>query len=364
MDTVRVLAADAVEKVGNGHPGTAMSLAPAAYLLFQKVMRHDPRDDRWTGRDRFILSPGHTSLTLYLQLFLAGYGMELEDIKSLRTWGSKTPGHPEYRHTTGVEITTGPLGQGLASAVGFAYAQRYTRGLFDPDAPAGDLAVRPHGLRDRLRRRPPGGGHLRGVLAGRGAGAGQPRGDLRPEPHLHRGRHRRGLHRGRPGPLRGLRLAREPGGLDEDRGLRRGRRRALRRDPGGQGRDHQALDDRAAHDHRVPGARRSRTPAASTAPSSGPRRSPRPRRSSASTPSSPSRSRTRSSPTPAASRTAMQQVRDEWEQDFQPWREANPERASLYDRIRAEELPEDYARARSPSSRPARTWPPGPRRGR
>ncbi|KLU10423.1 transketolase [Kocuria sp. SM24M-10] len=138
VDTVRVLAADAVEKVGSGHPGTAMSLAPAAYLLFQKVMRHDPTDDRWTGRDRFILSPGHTSLTLYLQLFLSGYGMELDDIKSLRTWGSKTPGHPEYRHTTGVEITTGPLGQGLASAVGFAYAQRYTRGLFDPDAPAGE----------------------------------------------------------------------------------------------------------------------------------------------------------------------------------------------------------------------------------
>lgn len=138
VDTVRVLAADAVEKVGNGHPGTAMSLAPAAYLLFQKVMRHDPRDDRWTGRDRFILSPGHTSLTLYLQLFLSGYGMELEDIKSLRTWGSKTPGHPEYRHTTGVEITTGPLGQGLASAVGFAYAQRYTRGMFDPDTAAGE----------------------------------------------------------------------------------------------------------------------------------------------------------------------------------------------------------------------------------
>ncbi|MDO4254678.1 MAG: transketolase [Kocuria sp.] len=137
VDTVRVLAADAVEKVGSGHPGTAMSLAPAAYLLFQKVMRHDPRDDQWVGRDRFILSPGHTSLSLYLQLFLGGFGLEMEDIESLRTWGSKTPGHPEYRHTKGVEITTGPLGQGLASAVGFAYGQRYTRGLFDPDAPAG-----------------------------------------------------------------------------------------------------------------------------------------------------------------------------------------------------------------------------------
>ncbi|MFP5314563.1 MAG: transketolase, partial [Actinomycetes bacterium] len=123
VDAVRVLAADAVEKVGNGHPGTAMSLAPAAYLLFQKFMRHDPTDPEWTGRDRFVLSPGHTSLTLYIQLFLSGYGLELDDLKSLRTWGSKTPGHPEYRHTAGVEITTGPLGQGLASSVGFAYAQ-------------------------------------------------------------------------------------------------------------------------------------------------------------------------------------------------------------------------------------------------
>ncbi|WP_061711448.1 transketolase [Kocuria palustris] len=137
VDTVRVLAADAVEKVGSGHPGTAMSLAPAAYLLFQKVMRHDPSDDRWTGRDRFILSPGHTSLTLYIQLFLGGFGLEMKDLEELRTWGSKTPGHPEYRHTAGVEITTGPLGQGLSSAVGFAYAQRYTRGLFDPESAPG-----------------------------------------------------------------------------------------------------------------------------------------------------------------------------------------------------------------------------------
>ncbi|WP_425548070.1 transketolase [Arthrobacter ginkgonis] len=137
VDTARVLAADAVEKVGNGHPGTAMSLAPAAYLLFQQHLRHDPSDPEWVGRDRFVLSPGHTSLTLYLQLFLSGYGLELEDIESLRTWGAKTPGHPEYGHTAGVEITTGPLGQGLASAVGFAYAQRRMRGLLDPEAPAG-----------------------------------------------------------------------------------------------------------------------------------------------------------------------------------------------------------------------------------
>ncbi|WP_353809989.1 transketolase [Agromyces sp. SYSU T00194] len=138
VDTARVLAADAVEKVGNGHPGTAMSLAPAAYLLFQKVMRRDPSDQDWLGRDRFILSAGHSSLTQYVQLYLGGYGLELEDLESLRTWGSKTPGHPEYGHTDGVEITTGPLGQGLASAVGFAYAARFERGLFDPDAPAGE----------------------------------------------------------------------------------------------------------------------------------------------------------------------------------------------------------------------------------
>ena len=137
VDTARVLAADAVEKVGNGHPGTAMSLAPLAYLLFQKVMRRDPHDNEWIGRDRFILSAGHSSLTQYIQLYYGGYGLELDDLKALRTWGSKTPGHPEYGHTDGVEITTGPLGQGLASAVGFAYAQRFERGLFDPDAPAG-----------------------------------------------------------------------------------------------------------------------------------------------------------------------------------------------------------------------------------
>jgi transketolase len=137
VDTIRVLAADAVQKVGNGHPGTAMSLAPLAYTLFQRTMRHDPSDTHWLGRDRFVLSAGHSSLTLYLQLYLGGFGLELSDIESLRTWGSKTPGHPEFRHTNGVEMTTGPLGQGLASAVGMAMASRYERGLFDPDAEPG-----------------------------------------------------------------------------------------------------------------------------------------------------------------------------------------------------------------------------------
>jgi transketolase len=137
VKTAKVLAADAVEKVGNGHPGTAISLAPAAYLLFQKIMRHDPTDDRWLGRDRFIMSAGHSSLTLYCQLYLGGFGLELDDLKALRTWGSKTPGHPEFGHTRGVEITTGPLGQGIASATGFAYSTRFERELLDPAAAEG-----------------------------------------------------------------------------------------------------------------------------------------------------------------------------------------------------------------------------------
>ncbi|MEV8512496.1 transketolase [Dactylosporangium sp. NPDC051484] len=138
VDTVRVLAMDAVEKAGNGHPGTAMSLAPAAYLLFQKVMRHDPADPTWLGRDRFVLSCGHSSLTLYIQLYLAGYGLSLDDLKSLRQWGSLTPGHPEHGHTAGVETTTGPLGQGIGNAVGMAMAARRERGLFDPEPALGE----------------------------------------------------------------------------------------------------------------------------------------------------------------------------------------------------------------------------------
>ena len=133
----RALAMDAVQKVGNGHPGTAMSLAPVAYNLFQRHLVHDPADPHWLGRDRFILSCGHSSLTLYTQLFFSGYGLEMEDMQSFRTWGSLTPGHPEFGHTAGVEMTTGPLGAGVATAVGFAMAARYERGLLDPEAPAG-----------------------------------------------------------------------------------------------------------------------------------------------------------------------------------------------------------------------------------
>ncbi|MDK8475356.1 MULTISPECIES: transketolase [unclassified Corynebacterium] len=137
VDTVRVLAADAVQNCGSGHPGTAMSLAPLAYTLYQRVLNHDPNDVNWAGRDRFVLSVGHSSLTLYIQLFLGGFGLEMKDLQQLRTWGSLTPGHPEVHHTDGVEITTGPLGQGLASSVGMAMAARKERGLFDPEAPAG-----------------------------------------------------------------------------------------------------------------------------------------------------------------------------------------------------------------------------------
>jgi transketolase len=138
VDTARLLAADAVQKAGNGHPGTAMSLAPLAYLLFQKILRHDPADPDWVARDRFVLSNGHSSLTLYIQLYLSGFGLELDDLKALRSWGSRTPGHPEHGHTVGVETTTGPLGQGVANAVGMAMAARRERGLLDPDAAPGE----------------------------------------------------------------------------------------------------------------------------------------------------------------------------------------------------------------------------------
>ncbi len=137
VDLVRVLAMDAVEAAGSGHPGTAMSLAPAAYLLFQKILRHDPADPHWLGRDRFVLSCGHSSLTLYIQLYLSGYGLTLDDLRRYRTWGSITPGHPEHKLTPGVETTTGPLGQGIGNAVGMAMASRRERGLFDPDATPG-----------------------------------------------------------------------------------------------------------------------------------------------------------------------------------------------------------------------------------
>src|SRR5450432_1883167 len=138
VDVIRALAMDAGEAAGSGHPGTVMRLAPAAYLLFQRLLRHDPTEPGWLGRDRFVLSCGHSSLTLYIQLYLSGYGLTLEDISHLRQWGSLTPGHPEHGHTLGVETTTGPLGQGVGNAVGMAMAARRERGLFDPDTAPGE----------------------------------------------------------------------------------------------------------------------------------------------------------------------------------------------------------------------------------
>ena len=258
VDTVRALAMDAVQKVGNGHPGTAMSLAPAAYLLFQRYLRHDPTDPHWAGRDRFVLSCGHSSLTLYIQLYLSGYGLELDDLKQLRTWGSLTPGHPEHGHTAGVETTTGPLGQGVGNAVGMAMAARRERGLLDPDAARGREPVRPHHLVLRLRRRHRGGHLQRGVLAGRHPAAGQPHPDLRRQPHLDRGRHDHRAVRGRRGPLRGLRLARAArstgsparGKYDENV---QALAAALRRRQGGH---RPAVVHRAAHHHRLARAER------------------------------------------------------------------------------------------------------------
>ena len=217
IDTVRVLAADAVQKVGNGHPGTAMSLAPAAYLLFQKVMRHDPSEVHWPGRDRFVLSCGHSSLTLYIQLYLGGFGLELDDLKALRTWDSRTPGHPEYGHTAGVEITTGPLGQGLANAVGMAMAARRERGLLDPDAAPGTSP-----FDHQIYVLASDGDIEEGVTSEASSLAGTQRlgnltRDLRPQPHLDRGRHQHRPQRGHRGPLPGVRLARAGGRLDQRR---------------------------------------------------------------------------------------------------------------------------------------------------
>ena len=257
VDTVRVLAMDAVQKVGNGHPGTAMSLAPAAYLLFQKVMRHNPADPHWPGRDRFVLSCGHSSLTLYLQLFLGGWGLELEDIKALRTWGSKTPGHPEYGHTAGVETTTGPLGQGIGNAVGMAMAARRERGLLDPDAAEGASP-----FDHQIYAICSDGDIEEGVSAEASAIAGvqrarQPHRDLRRQPDLDRGRHRHRAGRGRRGrATRPTAGTCRPSTGPTTRRVRRGRARAVRRDQGGPRGHRPAQLHRAAHDHRLAGARR------------------------------------------------------------------------------------------------------------
>ena len=237
VNLIRVLAMDAVENEGSGHPGTAMSLAPAAYLLYQRIMRHDPMDPAWTGRDRFVLSCGHSSLTLYIQLYLSGYGLTLDDLKAYRSWGSLTPGHPEHGLTPGVETTTGPLGQGLGNAVGMAMAARRERGLFDPDTAEGqspfDHYVYVFASDGDIEE---GITHEASAIAGAPA-ARQPDRLVRRQPHLDRGRHRHRQGRGHRRPLRGLRLARPAARLGHAQGLPRGRPGPVRRVRGGQGRD-------------------------------------------------------------------------------------------------------------------------------
>ena len=251
VESARVLAADAVQRAGTGHPGTAMSLAPVAYLLFQEVMRHNPGDDQWLGRDRFVLSCGHSSLTLYLQLYLAGYGLEMADLKKLRTWGSAAPGHPEHRQTAGVEITTGPLGHGVGSAVGMAMAARRERGLLDPE-PAHGQSVFDHHVYVLASD----GDLMEGLSAESATLAGnQQLGNL----VLIYDQNRVGSEDDTDiaftedvgAPVLRLRLARATSRLVRDRRLRRGRRRSLRRDRGRQGRRRPPLDHRAEDGDRL-----------------------------------------------------------------------------------------------------------------
>ena len=318
---------DAVEKVGNGHPGTAMSLAPLAYLLYQRVMRHDPADPSWTGRDRFVLSAGHSSITQYVQLYLSGTGLELDDLKALRTFGSKTPGHPEYRHTAGVETTTGPLGQGLATAVGMAMAARRERGLLDPEAAPGESPFDHHDLRHRLRRRHPGGHHLRGVVAGRAPAAGQPRRRLRPEPDLHRGRHRTSRcprtprsgtspTAGTSSPSTGARATTRATATSRTSSscTRRSRRPGRTRAP---------PSSCCAPSSRGPPPTPA-TPGPRTARRSAPTRSGRPRSSWAWTPRRPSTSPRTSWPTPASVGERGAQAHAAWTERYQAWRAGEP----------------------------------------
>ena len=321
VDTVRVLAMDAVQKVGNGHPGTAMSLAPAAYLLFQKVMRHNPADPHWPGRDRFVLSCGHSSLTLYLQLYLGGWGLELDDLKALRTWGSKTPGHPEYGHTAGVETTTGPLGQGIGNAVGMAMAARREHGLLDPNAALGDSPFDHHiyALCSATAT------SRRASAAEASAIAGvQQLGNLT----LIYDDNRISIEDDTD-----IALGEDVGARYEAYGWHvqhvdwthggttyaRGRPGALRRDPQGRRRSPTSRASSCSTRSSPGRPRTPRTPARPTAPRSAPTRSPRPRRCWASTPSRPSRCRPASSSTPARPSSAARPRRPSGTTAFAAW---------------------------------------------
>ena len=337
VDTVRVLAADAVQKVGNGHPGTAMSLAPLAYTLFQRQMRHDPSDLHWLGRDRFVLSAGHSSLTLYIQLYLGGFGLELSDIESLRTWGSRTPGHPGVpphpgrgdHHRT---ARPGP-GVGRRDGDGVALRARPVR----PGRRTRHQPVRPLHLCDRLRRRHRGGRDERGVVAGRHPAARQPDRVLRRQPDLHRGRHQHRAVRGHPGPLRGLRLARAGRRGRRERGRHRGG------DRGGQGRHRQAVVHRGAHHHRLSGAEQDehRQGARLGARRRGGRRG---QEDSRLRPGQDVRGARRgASSTPASLVARGKEAHEKWQQRVRRLgRSAKPERKALLDRLLAQELPDGW----------------------
>ena len=242
IDTIRFLAVDGVQKAKSGHPGMPMGAAAVAHTLFTRHLRFDPADPAWPDRDRFVLSAGHASMLLYSLLHLTGYDLSLDDLRAFRQWGSRTPGHPEYGHTAGVETTTGPLGQGFANAVGMAVAERFLGATFNGDGPERDGPLH---LRPRRRRRHDGGHQQRGRLVRRPPEARQAHRPLRRQPHHHRRLHRPRLHRGRLRALRRLRMARAE---DRRRQRRRGHRRGHRR---GQGRDRPAVADRRAHAHRL-----------------------------------------------------------------------------------------------------------------
>ncbi len=337
---------DAVQKVGNGHPGTAMSLAPAAYLIFQKLMRHNPADPDWAGRDRFVLSCGHSSLTLYIQLYLAGYGLELDDLKALRAWGSLTPGHPEHGHTAGVETTTGPLGQGVANAVGMAMAARRERGLFDPKPAVGES------LFDHDVYAIASDGDLEEGVSGEASSlAGhQQLGNLvllydDNRISIEDDTNSR-VQRGRRQALRGLRLARPDRRLDQRRqGVRGERPGAVQGVQGRQGRDRPAELHPAPHDHRLARPDSCRTPARRTARPSARTRSRPPRRSSASTPTRRSTSPTRSSSTPARPSSAARPTRPRGRSEFDAWAAKAGDRKELFDRMQTRTLPDGWADA-------------------
>ncbi len=334
ITTIRTLAMDAVQKANSGHPGTAMALAPVAYLLYEEEMRHDPGDPHWPNRDRFVLSAGHACILQYAALHLAGYDLSIDDLKAFRQWESKTPGHPEMHHTPGVETTTGPLGQGVGNSVGMALAERMLAARYNRPGPRDR---RPPHVLHLLRRRPAGGRLGRGVVDRR---APRPRPAdvlLRRQPHLDRGRHRPVVHRGRGRALPRLRLARAALRRHVDaRHAARRRRRGARRSA--------AEHDHPAHAHR---ARR----AEQAGHGERPRRAARRRRD----PADEARLRLargrrllrarRGAPSTATGAPQGKALSTAWADAFDAYRAAHPDLAAEFERTQAGTPPDDFADA-------------------